>query len=63
MPEYTLGSYICQNSEYGKVLNLTVLSIRERYTAILICQKMHGQSSEYQILGPKYAKLLNMSGL
>ena len=54
-----LRSWICQNSEYGKVLNMTGFSICERYTGFWICPNMPWKSSEY-ILGSKYARILNI---
>ena len=49
------GSETCQNSEFGRVLNMWAL------TAFWIGHNMPWQSSEY-ISGSNYARILNMTG-
>ena len=56
-----LRSKICQNSEYGKVLNVAGFSICKCYTALSTCQNMSWQSSEYTS-GSKYARILIWQG-
>ena len=48
--------------KYTKILNMTRLSMCERYTAYWLCQNMPWQSSEY-ILGSKYVRVLNRQEL
>ena len=57
MPEWIcIGSLICQNSEYSKILNMAGFSISERCTGFWVYQNMPWQSSEY-ILGSVYARV------
>ena len=55
MPKF----WICQYSEYSKVLNMEGFSICKHYIAFWICQYMPWQSSEY-ISGFTCASILNM---